>query len=81
MNSWRDVVCNGRCMTATRDRIKMFSFSVMQTTFCFSSVEILFVLPIYIVKQNVDCISRMQNYIEKHAGSRKPISSRSISGN
>jgi len=28
-------------MTAARDRFKMFSFSVMQSTFCFSNMEIL----------------------------------------
>ena len=38
---WRDVVCDSRCMTGTCDPFKMFSFSVMQSTFRFSNIEIL----------------------------------------
>ena len=41
MTSWRDVVCDSRCMTGTCDTFKILSFSVMQSTFRFSNVEIL----------------------------------------
>ena len=38
VTSWRDVVCDSSCMTGTCDTFKMFSFSVMQSTFRFSNV-------------------------------------------
>ena len=34
---WRDVVSDSRCMTGICDTFKMFSFSVMQSTFRFSN--------------------------------------------
>ena len=36
-----DVVCDSRCMTGTCDPLKMFSFSVVQSAFCFSNGKIL----------------------------------------
>ena len=41
VTGWRDVVSDSRSMTGTCDTFKMFSFSVMQSTFRFSNVEIL----------------------------------------
>ena len=42
MTGWRDGVSDSRCIvTGTCDTFKMFSFSVMQSTFRFSNVEIL----------------------------------------
>jgi len=35
------MVSNSRSLTAARDRFKMFSFSIMQSTFSFSNKEIL----------------------------------------
>ena len=41
VTSCRDVVCDSRCMAGTCDPLKMFSFSVMQPSLCFSNVGIL----------------------------------------
>lgn len=41
VTSGRDMVCNSRCMTGTRNPLEIFGFPIMQSAFCFTYVEFL----------------------------------------